>query len=106
MGNVINIEQTIKRTGKGSYDVIMNIKNGSDTENIEFNYSQTNGIFPLYNSLINVIRKYENVHIELTTNNKIFAKEIKGSPNRNTSLLNIYIDIQKQQGVTLDVIDK
>ena len=102
MENTISIKQELFNQGGRNYDVIMTVDRGDDTEVIEFNYEDTNAIFPLYNSLINTIRGIEDAHVELETVNPDFIEEIKGSPNRNSRLLNILIDVKQSQGVTID----
>lgn len=103
MGHVVKLKQKIEKIGDGSYIVEITINNSTVTE---FNYDNTNGIFPLYNSLINVIRGYEDVHIELETNNPIFAREVNGVPNKHTRLLGILNETKKMHGVTIDAITK
>lgn len=48
----VEIEQTLKRTGPRSYQVRMIVKQKSLTEVYEFNFENTNAIYPLYKSLI------------------------------------------------------
>ena len=102
MENKISIKQELFNLGGRNYDVIMTVDRGDDTEVIEFNYEDSNGIFPLYNSLINTIRGIEDAHVELKTVNPDFISEITGSPNKNSRLLNILNDVKQAQGVTID----
>lgn len=107
MKSNIKIKQTLENTGNADYLVTMTIfKNGEDSEINEFEYNDTNRIFPYYNSLINTIRDYEDVHIELETDSKTFAHEVAGNPNRNTRMLEILKNTQEIQGVTIDAINQ
>lgn len=98
----VSITQNLKGTGDGSYQVKMEVNHGEKIEVIEFNYSDTNGIFPLYNSLINTIRGIEDKHIELETCNPVFASEVNGSPNKNYRLLEILKETQSIQNVSIN----
>ena len=102
MEHIINITQELTKTGNASYEVKMTVDKGDDVETIEFNYSDCNGIFPLYNSLINTIRGIEDCHVVLTTSDKRFAREVRGIPNKNARLLEILKQTQEIQSVTID----
>lgn len=102
MEHIINITQTITHLGGKKWQVKMVIESNDNSYETEFNYSDTNGIFPLYNSLINTIRQYEDVHINLTTNNAVFAQEVNGSAGKNSRLLSILNETKREQGVTID----
>lgn len=103
MRYTVKLKQKIEKVGDGSYVVEITINNSTVSE---FKYNNTNGIFPLYNSLINIIRGYEDVHVELETNNPIFAREVNGMPNKHTRLLGILNETKKIQRVTIDAITK
>ena len=102
----IIITQSLKQTGDRAYQVKMTVDKGDDVEVIEFDYYDTNSIFPLYNSLINVIRSIGDAHIKLETCNPTFAREVNGSPNKNSRLLDILQETKKVQGVTIDAYTK
>lgn len=102
MRNIINIKQEINKMADRDYQVKMTIEKGDDVEVIKFDYHDTNGIFPLYNALINVIRGIEDAHIDLETCNPVFAHEVNGSPNKNDRLLRMLKETQKMQGVTIN----
>lgn len=106
MLHAININQRLKQVGDRDYQVKMEIEDDGVIEVIEFNYTETNGIFPLYNSLINVIRQYENVHINLTTINQVFIREVNGSSGKNSRLLTILNETKQEKGVTIDAYTK
>lgn len=100
---IINITQTIKRIGQRDYIVKMKteIEEGSIVQ--EFEYNDSNGIYPLYNSLINTIRQYNNVHINLMTSSKVFVEEVNGSLRKNGRLYQILEETKEQQSVEVDV---
>jgi len=102
MGHTINITQKLTKTGDASSTVKMTIERGGIIEVIEHNYEDTNFIYPLYNSLIRTIDEMEDVHIELETNDKRFAHEIAGNPNRNSRMLEILRNKQERQNITID----
>lgn len=102
----ITIIQELEKIDARAYQVKMTVERAEDVEVIEFEYNDTNGIFPLYNSLINTIRGIEDAHIELETCNPVFAREVNGSPNRHARLLEILIETKNVQGVTINAIKK
>lgn len=102
MGHIITIKQELKTTGYASSTVKMTIERDGFAEVVEHNYEDTNFIYPLYNSLIRTIDEMEGVHIELETNDKRFAHEIAGNPNRNSRMLEILRNIQERQNITID----
>lgn len=104
MENKISIKQELIHKGGREYDVIMTIERGNDVEKVEHNFKDTNGIYPLYRSLINTIRDIEDTHVDLVTENEAFVEELNGSPNRNSRLLNMFNDIKQVQGVTINAI--
>lgn len=100
----IEIEQTLKRTGPRSYQVKMIVKQKGLTEVYEFNFYNSNAIYPLYKSLIYIVRLFNNVHITLKTQNKVFAGEVNGQAGKNTRLYGILNDTKQQYGVSIDAI--
>lgn len=100
----IEIEQTITRTGLRSYCVKMTVKQKGLTEAYEFNFTNTNGIYPLYKSLIHVVRLFNNVHIKLKTQNKVFVGEVNGQAGKNARLFNILNDEKRENGVEIDAV--
>lgn len=102
MEHIINITQELTKTGDASCVVKIEIESDENVEVIEFNYENTNFIFPYYNSLINAISKMKDVHIELKTDSEVFAKEVRGNPNKNTRLLEILKNIQERRNITID----
>jgi len=102
MRNTIFITQKLTKTGDASSVVKVEIESDGNIEVNEFNYSNTNFIFPLYNSLINTISEMKDVHIELKTDSKVFAREVNGIPNKNTRMLEILKNIQERQNITID----
>lgn len=102
MEHIINITQELTKTGDASCVVKMEVESGENVEVIEFNYENTNFIFPYYNSLINTIRGVEDCHIQLKTDSEVFAREVRGNPNKNTRLLEILKNIQERQNITID----
>lgn len=101
MNDTISIEQELINKGGRDHDVIMTVDYGNDVETIEFNYFDTNDIFPRYNAIINTIRGIEDADVELICDNAVFVEEVNGSPNVNTRLLSILNDVKQMQGVTL-----
>jgi len=102
MGHIIIIKQKLTKTGDASSTVKMTIERGGIIEVIEHNYENTNFIYPLYDSLTRTIDEMEGVHIELETNDKRFAHEIAGNPNRNSRMLEILRNKQERQNITID----
>src|SRR5699024_8997205 len=102
MGHIIIIKQKLTKTGDASSTVKMTIERGGIIEVIEHNYENTNFIYPLYDSLTRTIDDMEGVHIELETNDKRFAHEIAGNPNRNSRMLEILRNKQERQNITID----
>lgn len=100
----IEIEQTITRTGPRSYCVKMTVKQKGLTEVYEFNFKDTNGIYPLYKSLIYIVRTFNGVHIKLKTPSKVFAGEVNGQAGKNARLFNILNDEKRENGVSIDAI--
>ena len=100
----IEIEQTLKRTGPRSYCVKMAVKQKDLMEVYEFNFKDTNGIYPLYKSLIYIIRLFNNVDIKLKTPSKVFAGEVNGKAGKNTRLYGILNDTKQQYGVEIDAV--
>lgn len=100
----IEIEQTLTRTGPRNYQVRMIVKQNNLTEVYEFNFENTNGIYPLYKSLIYIVRRFNNVHVELKTPSKVFAGEVNGQAGKNTRLYGILNDTKQQHGVEIDAI--
>lgn len=98
----IKITQKLIKTGDASYQIRMEVDSANDIEIIEFNYEKTNAIYPLYRSLIEVLKQYENVHIKLKTSSEVFVREVKGIPNKNTRLLEILKEIKERQNITID----
>ena len=100
----IEIEQTITRTGLRSYQVKMIVKQKGLTEVYEFNFYNSNAIYPLYKSLIFIVRMFNNVHITLKTPSKVFAGEVNGKAGKNARLFNILNETKQQHGVSIDAI--
>ena len=100
----IEIDQTITRTGPRRYCVKMIVKQNNLTEVYEFNFSNSNAIYPLYKSLIHVVRMFDGVHIKLKTQNKVFAGEVNGRAGKNARLFNILNDTKRENGVEIDAI--
>ena len=100
----IEIDQRLKRTGPRSYQVRMIVKQKGLTEVYEFNFENTNGIYPLYKSLIYIVRRFNNVHVELKTPSKVFAGEVNGQTGKNTRLFNILNDEKQENGVSIDAV--
>lgn len=100
----IEIEQRLKRTGPRSYQVKMTVKQKGLTEVYEFNFEDTNAIYPLYKSLIHVIRLFNNVDIKLKTQSKVFAGEVNGRAGKNARLFNILKDTKRENSVSIDAI--
>ncbi|MEI3606905.1 hypothetical protein SPD48_14470 [Pseudogracilibacillus sp. SE30717A] len=100
------ITQTLEQKDDRDYQVKMTVDKGDNVEVIEFDYYDTNGIFPLYNALINTIRGIEDKHIQLETCNPVFAREVNGTAGKNSRLLEILKETQKIQGVTIDAYTK
>ena len=100
----VEIEQTLKRTGPRSYQVRMIVKQKGLTEVYEFNFYNSNAIYPLYKSLIFVVRMFDGVHITLKTPSKVFAGEVNGQTGKNTRLFNILNDEKQENGVEIDAI--
>src|SRR5699024_9063514 len=99
--NTISIKQELIHKGGRNYDVIMTVDRGDDVEKVEHNFTDTNGIYPLYRSLIDTLRDIEDAHVDLITGNEAFVNELNGSPNRNSKLLSMFNDIKQIQGVTI-----
>lgn len=106
MEHIINITQTIEQVDDRDWQVKMEIESEGGSTFTEFNYTDTNGIFPLYNSLINTIRQFKDVHINLTTSNQVFVKEVNGSAGKNSRLLQILNETKQEKGVTIDAYTK
>lgn len=100
----IEIDQTITRNGPRSYQVKMTVKQKDLTEVYEFNFSNSNAIYPLFKSLIHVVRMFNGVHIKLKTQNKVFVGEVNGKAGKNTRLYNILNDTKRENGVSIDAI--
>ena len=100
----IEIDQRLKRTGPRSYQVKMIVKQNNLTEVYEFNFSNSNAIYPLYKSLIHVVRLFNNVHITLKTQNKVFVGEVNGQAGKNARLFNILNDEKQEKGVSIDAV--
>lgn len=98
----IEIEQRLKRTGPRSYCVKMTVKQKGLTEVYQFNFENTNAIYPLYKSLIYIVRMFDNVHITLKTPSKVFAGEVNGQAGKNARLFNILNETKQQHGVIID----
>lgn len=103
MQQIIKVNQVIKQVTGRDFSAHLTINDGESIEEKEFQYVKANGIYPAYHSLLFVINKNENAHIELTTNNRIFAEEITGLPNINARLLELYQTAIKNKNVTIDV---
>lgn len=101
---IIEIEQTLTRTGPRNYCVKMTVKQKGLTEVYEFNFKDTNGIYPLYKSLIYIVRLFNGVRIELKTQNKVFAGEVNGQAGKNARLFNILNETKQQHGVEIGAI--
>lgn len=99
MKKIIKIKQEIIEIDPGIYDVDIKVDEGDIQV---FEYNDTNAIYPLYNSLIQVIKEMEDVHIELETSDKRFAIEISGNPNRNSRMLEILIEIKERRNITIN----
>lgn len=97
----IEVIQTLHGVGPGNYEVDIEV----DEEVETFYYSDSNAIFPLYNSLINAIRDFEDATINLTTCNPKFAREIQGNPNKNARMLEILTDLKIRNGLTINIIE-
>lgn len=104
MENIISIKQELIYKGGRAYDVIMTVDRGDSKEEVEHNFTDCNGIYPLYRSLIDTLRDIEDAHVDLTTENDAFVNELNGSPNRNSKLLSMFNDIKQIQGVTVNAI--
>jgi len=102
LGNIIIIKQELIQTGNASFTVKMTSEIEGNAVIRDFKYSDCNGIYPLYNSLINTIQEMENVHIDLETSDKRFASEVNGNPNKNARMLEILKNIQERQNITID----
>lgn len=100
MGNVINITQSITKIDAGIYDVEITVNSGDSKI---YEYSGTNGIYPLYNSLMRTLKEMNDAKINLNTNSAKFAREIAGTPNRNTRMLEILNDTKALKNLTIDV---
>ena len=100
----VEIEQTLKRTGPRSYQVKMTVKQKGLTEVYEFNFYNSNAIYPLYKSLIHVVRLFKDVNIKLKTQNKVFVGEVNGQAGKNARLFNILNDEKRENGVEIDAI--
>ena len=100
----IEIEQTLKRTGPRSYQVRMIVKQKGLTEVYQFNFENTNAIYPLYKSLIHVVRMFNGVHIKLKTQNKVFVGEVNGQAGKNARLFNILNDEKRENSVEIDAV--
>lgn len=98
----IEINQIMTQTGPRSYCVKMTVKQKGLTEVYEFNFSNSNAIYPLYKSLIHVVRLFNNVHITLKTQNKVFVGEVNGQAGKNARLFNILNETKHQHGVMID----
>ena len=98
---VVNVKQELIKTGNASATVIITVDDGDTEETTEYQYSDTNFIFPLYNSLINTIADMEDVNVHLKTNDSRFAREINGNPNKHTSLLNMLQNVKERNQVTV-----
>jgi len=97
---VSEITQELFDLGEREYRVEITTENG---EIHEFYYDDSNAIFPLYNSLINTIRRhFSDCHIELTTDLSQFAAEVNGTPNKNTRMLEILRQTQETHGVSIN----
>lgn len=101
---IIEIDQRLMRTGPRRYQVKMTVKQKGLTEVYEFNFSNSNAIYPLYKSLIHVVRLFNNVHITLKTQNKVFVGEVNGQAGKNARLFNILNETKHQHGVEIDAI--
>lgn len=100
----IEIDQIMTQTGPRSYCVKMIVKQKGLTEVYEFNFKDTNGIYPLYKSLIYIIRLFNNVDIKLKTQSKVFAGEVNGKAGKNARLYGILNETKQQHGVSIDAI--
>lgn len=100
----IEIDQRLMRTGPRNYQVRMIVKQNNLTEVYEFNFENTNGIYPLYKSLIYIVRMFNGVHIKLKTPSKVFAGEVNGQTGKNTRLYGILNDTKQQHSVSIDAI--
>src|SRR5690625_4400774 len=97
----INITQELTKTGNASYEVRMTVNDAEESE--IFTFDNTNGVYPLYKSLIEIIKEYKDVTVNLTTSDSRFGKEIQGVPNRNTTLLDILKDVQERNEIEIIV---
>ena len=100
----IEIDQRLMRTGPRSYQVKMTVKQKGLTEVYEFNFENTNAIYPLYKSLIHVVRLFKDVNIKLKTPSKVFAGEVNGRAGKNTRLYDILNDEKRENGVEIDAV--
>lgn len=98
----IEIEQTMTQTGPRSYCVKMTVNQKDLTEVYEFNFKDTNGIYPLYKSLIYIVRLFKDVNIKLKTPSKVFAGEVNGQAGKNARLFNILNETKQQHSVEID----
>lgn len=100
---VTEITQELFDLGEREYRVEITTE---DEEIHEFYYNDCNAVFPLYNSLINIIRRHlSDCHVELTTCLPQFAAEVNGTPNRNTRMLEILRQTQEAQGVSINATE-
>jgi|SRR5699024_489574 len=100
---VSEITQELFDLGDREYRVGITTEDG---EIHEFYYNDCNAVFPLYNSLINIIRRhFSDCHVELTTCLPQFAAEVNGIPNRNTRMLEILRQTQETQGVSINATE-
>lgn len=98
---MINVKQTIERLEAATFKVTIEV-DGNEYVNT---YKRSNAIFPAYKSLVEVLRNYQDDEVLLETNSKQLATELMNSPNRNTTLLNMFDDVVTKNNLTVNVID-
>lgn len=95
----IDITQEMHKTGNANYEITMTV-NGGDPE--VFSYENCNQIYPLYKSLMDTLRTYTNVNVNLKTDNIGFMKEISGVVNRHTTLFSMMQELKELNNISIN----
>ena len=97
----MKIDMQIKRLSAGFYIVETQTNDNGELQEYNHTYEKSNSIFPLFRSLVLILRELEGVEVEITSNSDQFNEEMRTLDERNTSLVNMISDTVERNNLTL-----
>ena len=100
----IEIEQEIERHERGQFSVLMTVTDSEVILSKEFMYYKTNQAYPIYKSLISILREYSNVNVILMTKNIYVLQEINNIHGATGTLAKMLAELLTENNLTIKAI--